>query len=163
MSALNQWQGLVRQKLFLASRLLSRLEQDQQALEDLALHQAYLQAALALTAAARQTALVYIARSHQLRITELRSADELLQRLSEDNPERAHLSEMMTEPQSWWQKLDSLEMQSNRPAPEKPKDDGSGIIAVSTPQIRLTEEMLDKILKDMKGWFSELCERYGEW
>lgn len=163
MSVLNQWQGLVRQKLFLASRLLGRLEQDQQAQTDLALHQAYLQGALALTLAARHAALVYIARSHQLGAPEPRNADELLQRLGEDNPERAHLSEMMTEPECWWQKLDSLERQSIRPAPDKPKDEGRGLIAVSTSQIRLTEEILDKILKDMKGWFSELCERYGEW
>ncbi len=162
MSALSQWQGLVRQKLFLASRLLGRAQQDSEAADDMALRQSYLQGALALTVAAREAALIYIARSHQLAVDQLQSPDDLLNRLSEDNPERIYLSDIMAG--NWWRTLDSLESQASRPAPEKRRTETDNIIAVSAPSaVRLSEEVLDSILKDMKGWFSELCERYGEW
>jgi len=162
MSALSQWQGLVRQKLFLASRLLGRARQDSEAASDMALRQSYLQGALALTVAARDAALVYIARSHQLPVDQLEGPGDLLNRLSEDNPERTYLSDMMAG--NWWQTLDSLETQTSRPAPEQRHGETDNIIAVSAVSaVRLSEEVLDSILKDMKGWFSELCERYGEW
>ena len=164
MSGLSDWQGLVRQKLFLASRLLDRTHQDIEARDDMTLRQAYLQGALAMTLAARQTALVYIARSHQLGLTRVDHPDVLLEQLSPENPERFQLSELINSPNSWWQKLELLQTQAAKPALEKRHGDQDNLIAVSAvSQVQLSEEILDKILKDMKGWFSELCERYGEW
>lgn len=154
-----QWQTLVLQKIYLATRLV-RISQDQTAATD---REAGLQGAIELTLHARRLALVLVARLHQEKQAQPASLEALCE-LIPGTPDAELLTGLARTPGSWWQHLEQLGNAQGQPPQQQKKVSEDNIIAVSAvagPD-RSAETLLET-LTEMKTFITDLGERHAEW
>lgn len=155
----SQWQSLVSQKIYLATQLVRSARNQASATEQ----EACIQGAIELSLRARQLLLALVARYHQDKHAMPTSLAEL-STLIADTPDAEVLGKLSRTPDSWWHRLDQLELSQSQPPKQQKSVSEDNVIAVSAAAgpDRSAEGLLDT-LAAMKTFVNDLGERHAEW
>lgn len=155
----SQWQSLVSQKIYLATQLARSARNQASATEQ----EACVQGAIELALRARQLLLALVARYHQDKQAMPTSLTEL-STLIADSPDTEVLGELSRTQDSWWHRLDQLELSQSQPPKQQKTVSEDNVIAVSAAAgpDRSAEGLLDT-LAAMKTFVNDLGERHAEW
>lgn len=164
-----QWEGLIREKLFMARSLaehsIELAASNTGPAAGVGLQAGLAQGAAALTLQAREALLVLIAQLNQSKITHCSDLSALSAELGEANPDVSRVMALSAAGDSWWRRLDELQqsLAVPRQAPRQPDEDDLIAIAAASDRPDSSPEALLKLNRDMKDYVAELCLWHGEW